>query len=128
MENKEALILTTADRTILRLLYKSRHTPLSLFRLHKTLKFSLAQLGSFVSKFLKLGIIDLQDECITFTEFGRKWLITNRIKIFLSRTQYKWQDMPNSMRKKQIKIDSLYLPSRKCLGGHFFEDIEINKT
>jgi hypothetical protein len=124
MENNETLILNTADRTILRSLYTLRGTPLSLFQLHKELGFSPAQLGSFVSKFVEIGIVDLRDEAIMLTKFGRKWLVAHRMKIFYSRVLYDWRDIPKEMQKQKPTkdMDTLYLPNKRSLGEHFLED------
>jgi hypothetical protein len=125
MEDEETLILNTADRKILRTLYASLKPPLALFQLHKDLGFSPAQVGSFVAKFVKNGIVNLQDESISLTEYGRKWLIANRIKVFLSHVHYDWQDIPREMRKQKNDVTSLYSPKKCNLGEHFFEDTLI---
>lgn len=123
MDTEQTLTINTADRTILRYLYRSSGTPLSLFQLHNDYSFSPAQLGSFVAKFGEIGIIDLHNEYISFTDFGKKWLISHRNTIFYSHVQYDWKEIPKEMRKREIDIGSLYLPQKRSLGKHFFEDV-----
>jgi hypothetical protein len=123
MENEQTLILNTADRTILRTLYKLHDTPLSLLQLHNESGFSLAQLGGFVSKFINNGIVDFRDESISLTAFGKKWLIANRVKIFYSRVPYDWRDIPGEMRINRRDMNSPYLPNKRKLGKHFLEDV-----
>jgi hypothetical protein len=123
MDAEKTLIINTADRTILRYLYRSFGIPLSLFQLHNDYRFSPGQLGSFVAKLGEIGIIDLHNEYISLTDLGKKWLISHRNKIFYSHVQYDWREIPKEMRKREIDIDSLYLPKKSSLGKHFLEDV-----
>lgn len=122
MDNGQTITLNTADKTILLHLYKTYGIPQSLFQFHKEYAFSPAQLGSFVRKLGEFGIVELQDDCILLTEFGKKWLLSNRNKIFYSHIQYSWREIPDELREKKIDIDSLYLPKVRKLGKHFLED------
>ena len=125
MDNDQTITLNTADKTILVHLYKTYGVPQSLFKLHEKYAFSPAQLGGFVRKLREIGIIELQDDFILLTEGGKKWLLSNRKKIFFSHVQYSWREIPEKIRKKKIGIDSLFLPQKRKLGKHFFEDIKM---
>ncbi len=123
MNSDETLTVTTVDRSILKLLYLSQDTPISLYWFHEEFDFSPAQLGTFISKFSAIDVVNEQNNEISFTELGKIWLITHRKVIFLSRVKYDWREIPVEMFKLQIHVDSMYLPDWKKMGVNFFEDI-----
>jgi hypothetical protein len=125
MNNGQTIIITTADKIVLLDLYRTYGTPQYLFQFHKKYSFSPGQLGSFVRKFGEVGIIELREDYILLTEYGKKWLLINRNRIFSSTVQYKWREIPEELREEKIDIDSLYLPKVRKLGKHFLEDVSI---
>ena len=123
MDTENVLTLTTADRTILRHLYGHPDSPTSLYELHVAHSFSPAQLGNFVAKLSGAEIIDFEGEKILITDFGKKWLLANRIAIFFQHVKYDFQEIPSEMLKNKIAINSLYSPQKEELGKNYFNDM-----
>ena len=122
MTNEITIILNTADKQILIHLYKTYGTPQSLFQLHNEYAFSPAQLGRFVKKLTSIGIIEIQNDNISLTTFGKKWLLSNRNLIFQKSVEYYWRKIPDELQQEKICINSLYKPKTRKLGKHFLED------
>lgn len=122
MSTENALVLYNSDRTILWKLYNSPN-PISLYGLHKEFGLSPAQLGTFVAKLKKINVISADEENIQLTEYGKKWVLAHRNKIFISNLVWDWQEIPKEMKRKQIELNSPYLPKKRDLGAYFFDDL-----
>ena len=88
---------------ILRELIKSDSVDLYLF--HDKYKMSPAQLSRAVSKFASKSIISINENTITLTPYGKKWIINNRKALFLSPREKYWKQIPSEMQlENQLKV------------------------
>ena len=110
--------MQSADIVILRELY--RNESLDIYVFHKLYSLSPAALAQTINRFLKLGVIEIQDDLIRLTDFGLKWILSNRKSLFLKDRVQEWKDVPDYMLKTKIPVDSLYVPRKSLVDKEFF--------
>ena len=117
-----------SDREILVELFRNQNHRVHIYILHEKYGLSPAQVAGTLRKFEPLGIMKLSGYWIELTEFGSRWLLANRMRILGELTTCSWKAIPHGMRAQPQKTDEHYVPKRKRMGKHFFEDMEqINK-
>ena len=86
--------ISSSDKKILLELFTERKS-IYIYYFHKEYLFSPGQLNRFIRKYLEKKIISFGDYKINLTEYGIKWIVHNREKIFLSPNKKEWKKIPN---------------------------------
>lgn len=110
--------MQTADIEVLRELY--RNDKVDLYRFHQLYSLSPGKLAKTIIHFAELKVIEIVDDCVQLTDFGRKWVLANRKSIFLQNRPQEWKNIPKDMRKEQIHVNALYKPKKSLVDRKFF--------
>lgn len=94
------MYFSSADKKILMDLFKEQSSR-QLYYFYEKYNFSPAQLSRFVRTYQKIGVISVQEDFIELTEFGRKWILTNRRRIFLQTREKLWRNIPSEWQKNE---------------------------
>ncbi len=98
-----------------------------LYSFHEKYLLSPAQLARTINKFVDEGIIELNNEMISLTTKGEKWIVCNRKALFLFEKDKYWKEIPGDMRQRAMGIKELYLPNRNKIDKELFKNIEDGK-
>ncbi len=110
--------LFSEDIEFLRELFvKSR---VELYYFHEKYLLSPGQLARTVNKFLELKIVEKIDYDILLTDFGKKWILSNRKQLFLNPQKMYWKAIPNEMKKESIEKNIPFRTERKKLDSEIF--------
>lgn len=102
--------------------------PIDIYSLHERYQLSPAQLARSMDKFAQLGIISIVDnKFLIITEFGKKWIIANKSKIYLLERDSEWKKMPIDAATETIGINKLYKADIKKIDTRIFKTIEGEK-
>ncbi|CAL2080800.1 helix-turn-helix domain-containing protein [Tenacibaculum sp. 190524A05c] len=99
----------------------------NLYHFHEKYLLSPAQLARTIKKFREEGIIELNDDKISLTTKGEKWIICSRKKLFLNERNKYWKEVPLEMKQESIMINEFYKPNRNKLDTELFKNIEGGK-
>lgn len=113
----------SADREILRVLYSTKGVvDAYLFYTRYNLLPSMI-LRSF-RRFEEDGVVRLVDGAfLELTEYGRKWVVSNRRRIFMREVDAEWKDPPGSYLINSLPPFSPYIPKRRNTSKKFFENL-----
>jgi len=106
--------ISSSDKKILLELFTERKA-IYIYYFHEKYLFSPAQINRFIRNYLKEKIISFDDYKIKLTEYGIKWIVHNRRKIFLSHNKKEWKKIPNGWLVKineninDLKLKNNYL-------------------
>lgn len=102
--------------------------PLEIYVLHLKYKLSPAQLARSIEKFSSLDIITIvSNEYIRITDFGKKWLIANKSKIYLFDRDSEWKKIPIEDAIESIGANKLYKVDLKKIDTRILKKIEGEK-
>jgi len=112
------------DIIILRELFSKGSSTIYYF--HEKYLLSPGQLARSLNKLIEMNIAQLNDDELKITDFGIKWTISNRKKIFLEEKELFWKEIPDYMKRDQLVINQMYKPKRKLLDYNYFSKIIKN--
>lgn len=95
----------------------------SIYFLHEKYLFSPGQLARSIDKLISLNVINLTKEDINITDYGIKWILSNRNRLFLSEKNQYWKSVPEYMKCEQLDVNNIYKPNRSLLDYNFFSKI-----
>lgn len=110
------------DIEFLKELYKNKSV--SMYFFHEKYRLSPAQLGRTIRKFLQINCITLNNDIIELTENGTKWILANRIDLFLKSKKKYWKMVPENMSQEPLKTNDIYLPNINKLDKEIFKELE----
>ncbi|OPC55095.1 hypothetical protein DSC47_11130 [Elizabethkingia miricola] len=114
--------LYSEDIIILKELYISKIV--QFYGLHLTHSLSPAQILRCTDKFSKLGIFELDNENISLSEKGKKWIEANKKFIFLKKFQFNNRFDKSKYIIERIEVNSLYKPVIKSIDRRIFKEGE----
>jgi hypothetical protein len=115
----------TADIEVLRELY--RNDKVDLYRFHQLYSLPPGQLAKTINRLMELRVLELVDDSVQLTDFGRRWVVANRRLIFLRDRAQEWKDIPENMRQDRMPINSLYKPKKSLIDRQFFGNLMEDK-
>lgn len=113
------------DIIILREIFNLRR--LNIFYFHEKYLLSPGQLARSLNNFIENKIIQIKENEIIITDFGIKWIISNRKKLFLQEKDLFWKEIPEYMTKKQLMINKLYKPKHELIDKNFLHQKLLKK-
>lgn len=89
--------ITSADREIMLFLFSSKKA-IDIYTLYENFGLSPSHVSSFVNKYVPAKIVLLENEKISLTDSGMKWIIDNRRWLFLRQRLCAWKNVPSEWR------------------------------
>ncbi len=109
--------MPSLESIVVRELYKTTDW-VDLYQLHKKYLLSPIQLLDFCEKLLEIEVIEIEGRKARITDFGRKWSVKNRYKIFSS--EGPWAKGSPYLQLERRAVEKPYLPKLKLLDKDFF--------
>ncbi|WP_321289383.1 hypothetical protein [uncultured Sunxiuqinia sp.] len=106
-------------------LFEKKQVNLYLF--HEKYLLSPAQLARTIKKFLEEEVVELNNDKVSLTPKGERWIICNRKALFLNEKKKYWKEVPVEMKQESIGINEFYKPNRNKLDTELFKNIEDGK-
>lgn len=97
--------------TILLYRYLYENAVMDLYQCHQTNLISPIELAAIIKEEISKGRIQLNDDKtrITLTDYGRKWIETNKLYLFAEEKEKEWRHVPEDMKYKGDELfDSLF--------------------
>ena len=102
------------DREILLVLFKEKKG-VDIYTFHEKYLLSPGQIARVVRKYKIEGVLDFDGEKIILTEYGRNWLIRNRLQVLMGKRAHPWKVIPEEFKQEKISLDYTFLPDPKKL-------------
>jgi len=87
--------ISIAEKEILINLF-SQPSGINIYEFHEKYLLSPAQLSAFVDTYSKEGYVSINDDILSITPSGQRWIISKRAKLFLNEDKY-WKKVPDSI-------------------------------
>lgn len=97
--------------TILLYRYLYENVEMDLFQWHQANLVSPIELAAIIKEEVSNGRIQLNDDKtrITLTDYGKRWIETNKLNLFAEEKEKEWRYIPEDMNYKGDKLfDSLF--------------------
>ena len=110
----DELAIHSEDREILLALYKEKKGS-DIYAFHEKYLLSPGQIARVVRKYHKEGVIDFDGKNILLTQYGRNWLIVNRLQVFRGKRTLPWKVIPEDFKQEKVSLNQTTLPDIKYL-------------
>ena len=97
---------------------------LEIYYFHEKYLLSPAQLARTINKFTSEKIIIMNDDIITLTPKGDKWIFANRKKLFLYTKPGYWKEIPKYMKEEKVEINKPFKTSFISYDNEIFKLLE----
>lgn len=109
--------MSSLESIVIREMYKATDW-VDLYQIHKKYLLSPIQLLDFCEYLSEIEVIKIEGRKAKITDFGRKWSIKNRYKIFSS--ERPWAKGSPYLQLERRAVHEPYLPNLKLLDKDFF--------
>jgi len=116
------------DRELLMVIFVSGGEPTQIYALHRRYRLSPAQIARSVRKFESIGVLCLTGHAIKLTDYGRRWVLANRLTLFGKPHSRLWKEVPQSLLAAPDRANEYYTPRQARMGKHFLEDMSSSES